>query len=202
MEFSATILWKGQEVGRILNARQDMWYLGGEWQPACSAHALAFVDVARKLEAKEVMASWEKGLVVFLTMESSDSVPQPFLLTLLEGADICMRLLSEEMAAYIDLSLVAPWRRVDNPAFYEEELRKEVSFFHPLKRKNVKAIGVREDCDDVLFEVLNGISRFAVVHLTYSRERSRKFPATQFFKDWADLYKSRLVGDHKVWNTV
>lgn len=94
-----------------------------------------------------------------------------------------MRLISDEVAAYADLSLLEPWQQTDNPTFYEKELKKEVTFFHSLNWKKVRAIGIRSDRDDVLFEILNGRFKYAVVHLTYTKERSRKFPVTIVYKD-------------------
>ena len=78
-------------------------------------------------------------------------------------------------------------------------LKKEVSFCHPLNWRSVRAIGIRTDRDEVLFEILSGRYKYAVVHLTWTNERSRKFPLTHFYKGWTELYTNRLLEDHKEW---
>lgn len=199
MENSAIILWKDEQVGKALNITNDMWYLDADWLSDKSEHSVKFTTEASKLEAEEIIKAPYKGMVAKLKYHNSSSNPENVLVLSLDRSKIFMRSISEELAAYADLSLLEPWQRTDNPTFYEKELKKEVSFFHPLYWKKVKAIGIRSDRDDVLFEVLRGSAKYAVVHLTYAKERSRKFPTTHFYKNWEDLYKNRLLEDHKQW---
>lgn len=110
-----------------------------------------------------------------------------------------MRSISDEVAAYANKQFLEPWQATDNPSFYENELQKEVSFFHPLKWKKVRTVAIRTDRDDVLFELLTGSTKYAIVHLTWRKESSRKFPATRFYKDWHDVYMKKLLKDFKEW---
>lgn len=199
MENSASISWKGNEVGRVSNVMNDMWYLDADWFSNESENALRFEEIASKLNAEEVIKSPLKGIIALLDYGGSTSDPQKVLVLKLEESKIFMRIVSDELAAYADLSLLEPWQSTDDPTYYEKELRKEITFFHPLNWKRVRAIGIRTDRDDVLFEILNGSSKYAVAHLTYKKGSSRKFPATHFYKDWEDLYKNRLLKDHEEW---
>jgi hypothetical protein len=68
------------------------------------------------------------------------------------------------------LQLVAPWEPID-PAMaakYEDEYATEIAKGHPLYGVPVRAVGRRNDCDDVLFELLRHLCDYAVVHLTWS----------------------------------
>jgi hypothetical protein len=47
--------------------------------------------------------------------------------------------------------------------------------------------------------VLNGKLKYAVVHLIWRKESSRKFPTTKFYKDWKDVYVNCILEDHKAW---
>ena len=176
-----------------------MLYLDADWFSNESENALRFGEIASKLNAEEVIKSPFKGIVALLDYDGSSSDPQKVLVLKVEELKIFMRIISDELAAYADVSLLEPWQSADDPIYYEKELRKEVSFFHPLNWKRVRAIGIRTDRDDVLFEVLNGGSKYVVAHLTYKKESSRKFPTTHFYKDWEDLYKNRLLKDHEQW---
>ncbi|MBN8626004.1 MAG: hypothetical protein J0M17_10980 [Planctomycetes bacterium] len=65
----------------------------------------------------------------------------------------------------------------------ESELAKEVGLGHPLKGIRVRAIAVSCSSDDVLFELLDGPRKYAIVHLTWRglAEPDASWPATQFF---------------------
>lgn len=71
-----------------------------------------------------------------------------------------------------------PWwhvaaERPDLATAYEWELRAEVGVGHPLFGVAVAALGKRDGSDDVLFRVLDGSERLAVVHLTWPDAPSR-----------------------------
>lgn len=199
MENSAIILWNDKEVGKVSNIINDMWYLEADWLSNKSEHSFKFATIASKLKAEEIIKAPFKGMVAQLKYDNSSSNAENVLILSLDKSRIFMRSISDEVAAYADLNLVEPWQPADNPTFYENELKKEVTFFHPLRWKKVMAIGIRSHRDDVLFEVLNGSPKYAVVHLTYAKEHLCKFPTTHFYKDWEDLYKNRLLEDHKEW---
>jgi hypothetical protein len=67
-----------------------------------------------------------------------------------------------------------PWYSIeDQPdiqAALEAELQRELGPGHFLAGRAMRAIGRRDDCDDVLYR-LSGAKGFAVVHLTWSRSR-------------------------------
>ena len=62
---------------------------------------------------------------------------------------------------------------------------REVPPGHVLEGIDARAIAQRIDGDDVAFELLDGTSRVAVVHLTYSKNIDWRWPITQLFKDLA-----------------
>lgn len=201
MENTAIILWKGEEVGTVSNIMNDMWYLDADWKPNHSDVSSRFMDLAFKLKGEDVIKEPSKGLVAQLRYNETSSSSHYVLILSVDKSKIFMRSISDDVAAYADRQLLEPWQTAVSPEFYEAELKKEVSFFHPLNWKNVRAIAHRTDCDDVLFEVLNGKSKYAVVHLTWRKESSRKWPATHFYNDWQDVFVNCIVEDHKVWKS-
>lgn len=191
MENAVIISWKGEPVGKVTNIMNDMWYIDADWIPYESDHSLEFVVKASKLKAEEIIKTPQNGMVASLKYDDSFSETCKVLVLSIDTSKIFMRSISDETAAYIDLNLLEPWRSTNTPDFYEKELKREISFFHPLHGKKVKAIGIRSDCDDVLFEVSNGSAQYAVVHLTFAKERSKEFPITHFYKDWKEVYEKR-----------
>jgi hypothetical protein len=199
MNNSGTIAWKDKVIGRVTNLVSDMWYLDADWQRIQSEDALKFEDIASKLQSDEIIKDPAKGIVALLQFDDNQNSSDYVLILGMDKSKIFMRFINDEIAVYADKRLMKPWQQVENSAFYEKELKREITFFHVLYWKKVNAIGIRTDRDDVLFEVLNGRNKYAVVHLTYAKERSRKFPLTRFYKDWADVYKNRLLEDQKEW---
>lgn len=182
---SDVISWQGEVVGAVTNIVPDMWYIHAEWKPIYNNSYLKFNEIATKLNTKDVLKDFKKGIVAILTYADSPNKPQYI-----------------ETASYIELNVLPPWKQILHPLPYENELQMEIGIFHSLYWKKVRAIGIRADCDDLLFEVLNGTHKYAVVHLSYKKERSRKFPITHFYLDWADLFKNRLFIDHKNWESI
>jgi hypothetical protein len=89
--------------------------------------------------------------------------------------------------------------RHTRPRHWHWNLRREVGPDHALFGKPAKALAVSEDRDDVLFEIAEGgITRYAVVHLTWIRktESSGKWPRTEFF-DSLDDWLAWMKADHK-----
>ncbi|WP_235822096.1 hypothetical protein [Gottfriedia luciferensis] len=62
--------------------------------------------------------------------------------------------------------------------FLNEELTKELSPKHILYGKEAIAVARREDNDDAVYWI-NELNKYALVHLTYSKENSADFPKTQ-----------------------
>lgn len=80
------------------------------------------------------------------------------------------------------------------------ELKSELSKRHVLHGIAVRAVGQRQDCDDVVFELLDGSGRFAVVHLTFARhpEPDPRWPETTLFENWAD-FERQTQSDAAEW---
>ena len=96
-----------------------------------------------------------------------------------------------------ELKFLPPWVKIESKGSFEEELLKEMSKQHELYRKEFKAIAKREDNDTVLFEI--GKEEMAVVHLTWKgkKENSSKYPKTQIFNHWTEVYEKVIVKDNQ-----
>lgn len=91
-----------------------------------------------------------------------------------------------------------PWHAVADlgpefAAMFEEVLRREVAPGHPLHGVPAEAVGKRDPSDDVLFRLLDGSGRVAVVHLTWTRSPPERppWPGTLLFDSaeaWAEEY--------------
>jgi len=68
---------------------------------------------------------------------------------------------------------------------FDAELKRELAREHPLHDLRVAAIGRRFDRDEVLFQVLDGGTRVAEVHLTWSRKREPPpWPLSRVYETW------------------
>jgi hypothetical protein len=81
------------------------------------------------------------------------------------------------------------------------ELYSEVGNDHVLRGIRVRPLARRQDCDDTLFELLDGSGRFAVVHLTYARhpEPDSEWPNTEIYADWSAFERERMQSDAAEW---
>lgn len=82
------------------------------------------------------------------------------------------------------------WFEIENSqGIFEKELYKEINQGHILYGIKVKELAHREDCDDVLFSLLDGTNRYAVVHLTWIKrtEDNSSFPRTKIYTNFIDL---------------
>lgn len=70
---------------------------------------------------------------------------------------------------------------------FEAELKKEVCALHPLHGQQARCIGRRKDRDDYLFLFPASSRPVAVVHLTWSVEKTADFPWTTFFESEDDF---------------
>ncbi|NFG42065.1 hypothetical protein FC789_12880 [Clostridium botulinum] len=79
----------------------------------------------------------------------------------------------------------------NNKKYFKSELIKEVNKNHILYGIEVKEIARREDCDDILFLLLDGSDRYAIVHLTWSgkREDIKNYPRTRLYNNIEELIK-------------
>jgi hypothetical protein len=82
------------------------------------------------------------------------------------------------------------------------ELRSELCPQHILFGVPARPIGRRQDCDDVLFELLDGSCRLAVVHLTYAQrpEPDPRWPEAEVFENWTDFETRRMRAEADNWN--
>ena len=84
-------------------------------------------------------------------------------------------------------------------AIFEDELFREIGPGHALHAIRVEAIALHCGCDDVLFRLLDGSERVAVVHLTWTRNPPEKppWPATEIYPDLESWAEQRMRPDHK-----
>ncbi len=99
-----------------------------------------------------------------------------------------------------------PWKPVaqsDAPKL-ERELQRELAPGHALygSCRGARAVAVRQDCDDVLFE-LQGSTQFAVVHLTWTKTPPDRvpWPETEVFEDMSSFIERRMKEDHEDFTT-
>jgi hypothetical protein len=97
-----------------------------------------------------------------------------------------------------------PWRPFSNGTPDDglvQELRNELCSEHVLYGIPVVPVGGRQDCDDVLFRLLDGSERLAVVHLTYSQhpEPNPIWPETRIFDNWEHFERDEMIPEHKNW---
>lgn len=92
-----------------------------------------------------------------------------------------------------------PWHADDKGLTIQ--LHREINKKHILYGKSVKTIARRQDNDDVLFEVDNAEFKYAMVHLTWAQKMldDPKYPRTETYKDWHEVYENRIVKDHEGW---
>jgi len=84
----------------------------------------------------------------------------------------------------------APWHSIEaepgSIVSMNRQLQRELSAGHPLHGLPVRAIGGRQDCDDVLFALDDNTGRVAVVHLTWAKSpQGFPWPATDVFDSFA-----------------
>jgi hypothetical protein len=93
------------------------------------------------------------------------------------------------------IELLEPWYWTKQNL--TDQLEREISKTHVLHGRATKTLARRQDNDDVLFLVDN--EKFAIVHLTWASQRQtdNRWPATQLFDNWDDLYQKRILKDNE-----
>jgi len=97
-----------------------------------------------------------------------------------------------------------PWHPMlssEMQAGAEKELASETCEKHVLYRLPVRALGYRQDCDDVLFQLLDDTGRVAIVHLTYAQhpETDPLYPSTEIFDSLSSFIESEMIPEHQSW---
>jgi hypothetical protein len=94
-----------------------------------------------------------------------------------------------------NVTWLVPWHpiahgRADSPT--AKELYRELCKTHVLYGIQVRPVAQRQDCDDVLFELLDESGRFATVHLTYAQhpETNPLWPETVIYRDLSEFIRS------------
>ena len=98
------------------------------------------------------------------------------------------------------MEFLEPWIPAGpNAPALEKELAAELGRKHPLKGRRMRAIAVRQDCDDVLFVSAGEPTGVAVVHLTYANrpESDPQWPATTTFHSIEDWIERGMKQDHE-----
>lgn len=103
-----------------------------------------------------------------------------------------------------ELNWLVPWHPIVDKGkddFLVRELQKEVCRQHVLFNVPVKSIGYRQDCDDALFQLLDGSNRLAVVHLTFAQhpEPDPTWPETRLFENWDAFVHDEMRPVHEDW---
>ena len=93
-----------------------------------------------------------------------------------------------------------PWYTPKDLGRLEAQLASEVPAGHVLSGISVRALAQRQDCDDVLFQLLDGSSRVAVVHLTYSANPTANCPTTKFFPGISEWVRDCMLPAHSEFN--
>jgi hypothetical protein len=94
------------------------------------------------------------------------------------------------------MELLVPWHTAKEASRLDAQLAKELPSGHALVGIPVHAVAERQDCDDVLFQLLDGSGRMVVVHLTYSVNVSPAWPTTEFFQNFSAWVEERMHPDH------
>jgi hypothetical protein len=83
-----------------------------------------------------------------------------------------------------------------------KELASELCTRHVLYGIPVRRVAHRQDCDDCLFELLDGTGRYAVVHLTYARhpEPDPMWPETRIYEGLRHFEHECMAIEHAKWN--
>ena len=98
------------------------------------------------------------------------------------------------------MELKDPWGAPRDARALERELAAEVSPGHVLAGVDLKAIARRHDQDDVLFQLLDGSARVAVVHLTYAGRGSREWPRATLYPSLEVWRLERMLPDSEEFN--
>ena len=98
----------------------------------------------------------------------------------------------------IAVKCLPPWSSIEDPIIarkFATELARETSPGHTLAGVPVSAIGFCSNSDDVVFRLLDGSERLALVHLTWRSSDTPPWPHTLLFIDEADWINRGMLSD-------
>ena len=95
---------------------------------------------------------------------------------------------------WVDLASRGP----DRAGAFERELDRELAPGHVLYGVPVAAIGKRDGTDEVLFRLLDGSGRVAVVHLTWTQSPPDRppWPVAEVYSGFDEFVEQRMKPDH------
>jgi hypothetical protein len=102
------------------------------------------------------------------------------------------------------MEFLKPWFAVGARATeLAKELASELGPQHRLKGRDMRAVAMRQDCDDVLFVSADQAQLVAVVHLTYANrpEPDPRWPETTVFASMEDWIERGMKADHDAFFT-
>ena len=100
-----------------------------------------------------------------------------------------------------DNDWLEPWSGVsgERARSLESELRRELGKSHVLWGRPAEAMACRQDCDDVLF-VLVDTFEVAIVHLSWAAESDPAWPSTVVLPSLAAFVSTVMPADNAEWN--
>lgn len=106
------------------------------------------------------------------------------------------------MAIPTNIEILPPWKVIEPtpdgaPGFHATELYKEICAGHVLYGVKVKAVALRVDRDDVLFELVDQKCPLAVVHLTWRKETTPAWPSAKLFESWERWVRDEMIPSHE-----
>jgi hypothetical protein len=94
---------------------------------------------------------------------------------------------------------LSPWEpHTDSNGTFREELYKEVAAGHPLYKVPVQLLA-RGNGDDCLFELLDGSSRVAVVHLVWQGLQAPPWPSSCIYETLDNWRSECMQPEHEAW---
>jgi hypothetical protein len=102
------------------------------------------------------------------------------------------------------IEFLKPWQIIqDTPEIQDRagrlsaRLESELPPKHILFGLKARAVAIRMDQDDVLFEIEGGDMPLAVVHMTWRKEANPRWPLTKLFESWGDWVQREMLPAHK-----
>jgi len=105
-----------------------------------------------------------------------------------------------------NVDMLIPWRIITgtlekSTEVLTAELSSELIPKHVLYGLRARAVAVRIDRDDVLFEIESVDMALAVVHLTWRKESNPRWPTTRFFASWEQWVRDEMLPAHQEYSS-